>query len=106
MRQRLNWRASTSSSLGKASAPGPIAVIVETVVGSSLGAVPSVPGYFGHLRRICDEYGAVLILDEVMVPGAAARCLPASRTGVVPDMITMAKGLGGGYLPIGAMLAH
>ena len=66
---------------------------------------PPVPGYFRRIREICDRHGVLLMLDEVMcgmvVP---APCMPASRTGIVPDLLTVAKGLGGGYQPIGALL--
>jgi adenosylmethionine-8-amino-7-oxononanoate aminotransferase len=82
-----------------------IAFIAETVVGATLGAVPATPGYFREIRSICDRHGVLLILDEVMC--GMARCgsrFAFEQEGVVPDMITLAKGLGAGYQPIGALM--
>lgn len=84
-----------------------IAFIAETVVGATLGAVPPVPGYFREVRRICDHYGVLMILDEVMCGmGRTGTLFACEQDGVVPDMITCAKGLGGGYQPIGALLVR
>jgi adenosylmethionine-8-amino-7-oxononanoate aminotransferase len=82
-----------------------IAFIAETVVGATLGAVPATPGYFREIRSICDRHGVLIILDEVMC--GMARCgtrFAFEQEGVVPDMITLAKGLGAGYQPIGALM--
>ena len=82
-----------------------IAFIAETVVGATLGAVPATPGYFREIRSICDRHGVLMILDEVMC--GMARCgtrFAFEQEGVVPDMITLAKGLGVGYQPIGALM--
>jgi adenosylmethionine-8-amino-7-oxononanoate aminotransferase len=81
------------------------AFFAETVVGSTLGVVPPPPGYFCEIRRICDKYGALLILDEVMSGmGRTGTLFACEQDGVEPDMITIAKGLGAGYQPIGATL--
>ncbi|MFP6711734.1 MAG: aspartate aminotransferase family protein [Rhodospirillales bacterium] len=81
------------------------AFVAETVVGATAGVVPPVPGYFKRVRNICDEYGVLLILDEVMCGlGRTGSFFAFEQEGIVPDMITVAKGLGGGYQPIGALL--
>jgi adenosylmethionine-8-amino-7-oxononanoate aminotransferase len=75
------------------------------VVGATLGAVPSVPGYFKRIREICDRHGILLILDEVMCGmGRTGTLFACEQDGVRPDIVTIAKGLGAGYQPIGAML--
>ena len=82
-----------------------IAFVAETVVGATLGAVPAVPGYFKRLRNICDRHGILLILDEVMCGmGRTGTLFAYEQEGIVPDMLVIAKGLGGGYQPIGATL--
>lgn len=82
-----------------------IAFIAETVSGSSLGAVPPVPGYFRRAREICDKYGILLILDEIMCGmGRCGTRYTYSQEGIAPDILTIAKGLGAGYQPIGATL--
>jgi hypothetical protein len=82
-----------------------IAFIAETVVGATLGAVPPVTGYFRRVREICDRHGILLILDEVMCGMGRTGTLHAcEQDGVAPDIMAIAKGLGGGYMPIGAML--
>ena len=82
-----------------------IAFVAETVVGATLGAVPPVPGYFKHVREICDRHGILLILDEVMCGmGRCGTLWAFEQEGVVPDLVTIAKGLGAGYQPIGAVL--
>ena len=81
------------------------AFIAEPVVGATLGSCPAVPGYFKRIREICDRHGVLLILDEVMCGMGRTGTLHASeQDGVVPDMMTIAKGLGAGYQPIGAVL--
>ena len=82
-----------------------IAFVAETVVGATLGAVPPAPGYFKRVREVCDRHGILLILDEVMC-GMGRTGTPArfEQEGVVPDLMAIAKGLGGGYQPIGAVL--
>jgi hypothetical protein len=81
------------------------AFIAEPVVGATLGAVPAVAGYFKRIREICDKYGVLLILDEVMCGmGRTGSLFACEQDGIAPDILTCAKGLGGGYQPIGAML--
>ncbi len=82
-----------------------MAFVAEPVVGATAGAVPAVPGYFRRVREICDRYGVLLILDEVMCGMGRTGTLHAcEQDGVAPDLMTIAKGLGGGYQPIGAVL--
>jgi len=82
-----------------------IAFVAETVVGATLGAVPAVPGYFKRVREICDRHGVLLILDEVMCGMGRTGTLHAcEQEGIAPDLMAIAKGLGGGYAPIGALL--
>jgi len=81
------------------------AFIAEPVVGATMGAVPPVPGYFKRIREICDTYGVLLILDEVMCGmGRTGSLFACEQDDVKPDMIAVAKGLGAGYQPIGALL--
>jgi adenosylmethionine-8-amino-7-oxononanoate aminotransferase len=83
-----------------------IAFVAEPVVGATLGAVPPTPGYFAGVRELCDRYGILFIADEVMCGMGRTGTLHAlEQEGVVPDIMTIAKGLGGGYQPIGAVLA-
>jgi adenosylmethionine-8-amino-7-oxononanoate aminotransferase len=83
-----------------------IAFVAETVVGATLGAVPPVPGYFRGIRELCDRHGILLILDEVMCGMGRTGTLYASeQEGVAPDLVAIAKGLGAGYQPVGALLA-
>jgi len=82
-----------------------MAFIAEPVVGATLGAVPAVEGYFKHIREICDRYGVLLILDEVMCGmGRTGHLFACDADQVKPDILCIAKGLGAGYQPIGAML--
>ncbi len=82
-----------------------MAFLAEPVVGATLGAVTAVDGYFKEIRRICDQYGVLLILDEVMCGmGRTGHLFACDADGVVPDILCIAKGLGAGYQPIGAML--
>ena len=84
-----------------------MAFVAEPVVGATMGAVPAVPGYLRRIREICDRHGVLLILDEVMCGmGRTGHLFACSEDGVVPDMITIAKGLGAGYQPIGALLVQ
>lgn len=81
------------------------AFIAEPVVGATMGAVPAVTGYFRRIREICDRYGVLLILDEVMCGmGRTGTLFACEQDAVRPDMIAVAKGLGAGYQPIGALL--
>jgi adenosylmethionine-8-amino-7-oxononanoate aminotransferase len=82
-----------------------IAFVAETVVGATLGAVTPVPGYFGRIREVCDKYGVLLILDEVMCGmGRCGALFTFEQEGIVPDVVCVAKGLGAGYQPIGAVI--
>lgn len=82
-----------------------IAFVAEPVVGATLGAVTAVPGYFRRIREVCDRYGVLLILDEVMCGmGRTGTIFAHAQEDVTPDIVTIAKGLGGGYQPIGAVL--
>jgi len=82
-----------------------IAFVAEPVVGATAGAVHAVPGYFKRIREICDRHGILLILDEVMCGmGRTGTLFACEQDGIVPDIATIAKGLGAGYQPVGAML--
>jgi adenosylmethionine-8-amino-7-oxononanoate aminotransferase len=82
-----------------------IAFVAETVVGATAGAVPPVSGYLHRVREICDRHGVLLILDEVMCgSGRTGTFLSCEQDDVVPDIVTLGKGLGGGYQPIGAVV--
>lgn len=84
-----------------------IAFVAEPVVGATLGAVPALPGYFRRIRELLDRHGILLILDEVMCGmGRTGTLYACEQEGVVPDIVTIAKGLGAGYQPIGAMIVH
>ncbi len=81
------------------------AFLAEPVVGATTGCVTALPGYFQRVRRICDRYGALLILDEVMCGMGRTGTMHAwEQEGVTPDIQVIAKGLGGGYQPIGGIL--
>lgn len=84
-----------------------IGFLAEPVVGATIGAAPAVPGYFRRVREICDQHGILLILDEVMCGMGRTGSLHAcQQEGIRPDIEVIAKGLGGGYQPIGAVLIH
>ena len=82
-----------------------MAFIAETVVGATTGAVPPVAGYLLRVLEICDRHGVLLILDEVMCgSGRTGTFLSCAQDGIVPDIVTLGKGLGGGYQPMGAAI--
>jgi adenosylmethionine-8-amino-7-oxononanoate aminotransferase len=82
-----------------------LAFIAEPVVGATSGAVPAVPGYFKRIREICTEHDILLLLDEVMCGmGRTGTLFAYEQEGIEPDMVAMAKGLGAGYQPIGALM--
>ena len=84
-----------------------IAFVAETVGGATAGVLVPVPGYFRAVREVCDRHGVLLILDEVMCGmGRTGQLHACEQEGVVPDLLAVAKGLGGGYQPIGAVLAQ
>lgn len=81
------------------------AFMAEPVVGATMGSVPAVPGYFKRIKEICDKYDVLLILDEVMCGmGRTGTLFACEQDGVTADMIAIAKGLGAGYQPVGALL--
>lgn len=93
------------------------AFIAEPVAGVALGCVPAIVDYFKAVRRVCDRHGALLIFDEIMCGSGRTGPEPTEKypqplhawqdptIGVVPDIMTLGKGLGGGYVPVAAMLA-
>jgi adenosylmethionine-8-amino-7-oxononanoate aminotransferase len=93
--------------IGELGAENVIGFVAETVVGATAGAVPPAPGYFKRIREICDRHGILLILDEVMSGMGRTGTLHAcEQEGIAPDLLTIAKGLGAGYQPIGATLLN
>jgi adenosylmethionine-8-amino-7-oxononanoate aminotransferase len=81
------------------------AFVAEPVVGAALGVCPPVPGYFRRIREICDRHGVLLILDEVMCGmGRTGTLFACEQEGIAPDIMAIAKGLGAGYQPIGAVM--
>ncbi|MGZ3182720.1 MAG: aspartate aminotransferase family protein [Telluria sp.] len=84
-----------------------VAFVAEPVAGATAGAVPPTPGYFRGVRALCDRHGILFIADEVMCGmGRCGSMYAIEQEGVVPDIVTVAKGLGAGYQPIGAMLVR
>ena len=84
-----------------------IAFVAETVGGATAGVLVPVPGYFKAVREVCDRHGILLILDEVMCGmGRTGTQHACEQEGITPDLMTIAKGLGGGYQPVGAVLAQ
>lgn len=83
-----------------------ISFVAETIVGSTTGAVTATPGYFKKIRALCDKYGILIISDEVMCGMGRTGTLHAfEQEEFIPDILTIAKGLGGAYQPIGAVIA-
>lgn len=81
--------------------------MAETVVGATLGCVAAEVGYFKAIRDICDRHGVLLVLDEVMCGMGRTGTLHAfEQEGIVPDILVVAKGLGAGYVPLGAVLCR
>ena len=84
-----------------------IAFVAETIGGATAGVLTPTPGYFKAMRAICDKYGVLLILDEVMCGmGRTGTLYACEQEGITPDLIAIAKGLGSGYQPIGGLLAQ
>ena len=80
------------------------AVILETVTGTN-GVIPPPDGYLQSIREVCDRHGILLVLDEVMAGfGRTGRWFACENWDVVPDIITLAKGINSGYVPLGAMI--
>jgi hypothetical protein len=84
-----------------------IAFIAETIGGATAGCITPVEGYFRRIREVCDRHGILLILDEVMCGMGRTGSLHAcEQEDIAPDLLVIAKGLGGGFAPIGAVLVH
>ena len=82
------------------------AVVLETVTGTN-GIIPPPDGYLRSIREVCDEHGILLVLDEIMAGfGRTGRWFACDNWDVVPDIITVAKGINSGYVPLGAMIAR
>lgn len=82
------------------------AFVAEPVVGAASGCIPPVRGYFKAMKAVCDKYGALLVLDEVMCGMGRTGTLHAwQQEDVIPDIQAIGKGLGGGYQPVSAILA-
>ena len=95
------------SKIGELGGENIIGFVAETVVGATMGAVPAVPGYFRRVREVCRRHGVLLILDEVMCGMGRTGTLHAcEQEGISPDLMVVAKGLGGGYAPIGALMVQ
>ena len=98
--------AGLETEIGRLGPRNVIAFVAESVVGATLGAVPPVPGYFTAIRELCDRHGILLILDEVMCGmGRTGTLYACEQEDIAPDLVAIAKGLGAGYQPIGALLA-
>ena len=83
-----------------------LAFVMEPVGGATTGALVAPDSYYSRIREICDEYGVVLIYDEVMTgAGRTGRFLACEHWGIVPDIVAIAKGFGAGYAPLGAAIA-
>ncbi len=83
-----------------------LAFVMEPVGGASTGALVAPDSYYGRIREICDEYGVLLIYDEVMTgAGRTGKFLAAEHWGITPDIVAMSKGFGAGYAPLGAIIA-
>lgn len=82
-----------------------MAFVAEPVVGATAGVLVPAPGYFRRIREICDSHGVLLVFDEVMCGmGRTGTLFACEQESVTPDILAIAKGLGAGYQPIGAML--
>jgi adenosylmethionine-8-amino-7-oxononanoate aminotransferase len=82
-----------------------IGFVAETVGGATAGCIAPVEGYFKRIRDVCDRHGILLILDEVMCGMGRTGTLHAcEQEGIAPDLMAIAKGLGGGFAPIGGVL--
>jgi len=103
----LRLAAELDAAMRKCGPENVIAFVAETVGGATAGVLTPVPGYFKAVREVCDRYGVLLILDEVMCGMGRTGTLHAcEQEGVIPDLMAIAKGLGGGYQPVGGVLAQ
>jgi len=83
-----------------------LAFVMEPVGGASTGALVAPDSYYGRVREICDEFGVILIYDEVMTgAGRTGKFLAAEHWGITPDIVALSKGFGAGYAPLGAIVA-
>lgn len=83
-----------------------LAFVMEPVGGASTGALVAPDSYYPRIREICDEFGVLLIYDEVMTgAGRTGRFLAAEHWGITPDIVALSKGFGAGYAPLGATVA-
>ena len=84
-----------------------LAFIMEPVGGASTGALVAPDSYYARIREICDEFGILLIYDEVMTgAGRTGKFIAAEHWGITPDIIALSKGFAAGYAPLGAMVAR
>ena len=84
-----------------------MAIIMEPITGAASGAITPPPEYYPKLREICDRYDFLFIADEVITGfGRTGAKFAIDHWGVVPDIITCGKGIGSGYVPLGAVLLH
>jgi len=84
-----------------------LAFIMEPVGGASTGALVAPDSYYGRIREICDEFGILLIYDEVMTgAGRTGKFVASEHWGVIPDIVALSKGFAAGYSPLGAMVAQ
>ena len=82
------------------------AFVAEPVVGATAGCLVPATGYFARVREICDRYEVLFVADEIMCGvGRTGTLFALEQEGVSPDILTVAKGLGAGYQPVGAVLA-
>lgn len=83
-----------------------LAFVMEPIGGASTGALVAPDSYYGRIREICDEFGVMLIYDEVMTgAGRTGKFLAAEHWGITPDIVALSKGFGAGYAPLGAIVA-
>ncbi|MCB1331136.1 MAG: aspartate aminotransferase family protein, partial [Maritimibacter sp.] len=83
-----------------------LAFLMEPIGGASTGALVAPDSYYGRIREICDEFGILLIYDEVMTGvGRTGAFIAADHWGITPDIVALSKGLGSGYAPLGAAVA-
>ena len=106
---KVPWNDATALA-GAIEAAGPdtvAAFIAEPVIGAAAGALVAPPDYWPTVREICDEYGVLLIVDEVMTGfGRTGLRWGHEHDGIEPDILVSGKGLGGGYVPISLVSAH
>jgi adenosylmethionine-8-amino-7-oxononanoate aminotransferase len=83
------------------------AVILEPIIGATIGAVVPPEGYLSLIKEICKRYGILLIDDEVMTGmGRTGRWFAVEHWGVSPDIMVLGKGMSGGYFPLSAMITR